>query len=143
MGTRRDFCKKTLLATGACSLGGAFLLDSCGTATKAVATDYSVSENKLNIDLSAFADKKYLVFDDNKLELPIYVAKLKDGTYKAFLMRCTHRGCTVQAQGSIMVCPCHGAEFNNQGQVLTGPATQALAEFKTTKTKTQLIVDLK
>ena len=143
MASRREFCKKTFLAAGACSLGGAFFLEACSSTSLALADTYTIIEKELKVQLSAFGTKKQLVFDDKKLEHPIYVSKLEDGTYRAFLMQCTHRGCTVQAQGSIMVCPCHGAEFNNNGKVLAGPASESLPEFKTSKNTTELTVYIK
>ena len=139
MASRREFCKSTILAAGACSLGGAFLLNSCGT-SKALTTDYSVIGKELKIRLSAFSEKSHLVFDDNKLEIPVYVSKHSEIYFQAFLMKCTHRNCTVTATGPVMVCPCHGSEFNNKGQVLTGPASEPLLEFKIKKTESELIV---
>jgi cytochrome b6-f complex iron-sulfur subunit len=49
---------------------------------------------------------------------------------------CTHQGCDI-AGGSVsfaqLRCPCHGSEFNNQGQVLLGPAPSPLAHLQVTK----------
>lgn len=46
---------------------------------------------------------------------------------------CTHKGCVVAWNGSSkkFVCPCHGAEFSSDGQVLAGPAAQPLPTYQT------------
>lgn len=55
------------------------------------------------------------------------------GTYRAFSSICTHQGCTVSGySGGRMICPCHGSEFNQNGQVVTGPAPSPLREFAVT-----------
>ncbi|MGV3708769.1 MAG: ubiquinol-cytochrome c reductase iron-sulfur subunit [Gemmatimonas sp.] len=52
------------------------------------------------------------------------------GTYKAFSSICTHDRCTVTGYtGTRLVCPCHGSQFNQNGQVVVGPAPSALREF--------------
>jgi len=45
--------------------------------------------------------------------------------------KCTHQGCTVewQTQEQTFACPCHGSEFDAQGQVISGPATQPLSSY--------------
>jgi cytochrome b6-f complex iron-sulfur subunit len=45
---------------------------------------------------------------------------------------CTHNGCEVdwKAKNSQFACPCHGAKFNSEGNVIKGPATRALTSFK-------------
>ncbi len=51
------------------------------------------------------------------------------GDFVAFDAICPHAGCTVQfAQSSdIIVCPCHGSEFNARtGALVRGPATRGL-----------------
>jgi Rieske Fe-S protein len=42
---------------------------------------------------------------------------------------CTHAGCIVHWDSSarIWACPCHGSRFGPEGEVLNGPATEALA----------------
>lgn len=63
---------------------------------------------------------------------PICIYKISEDTYSAALMKCTHRGCELNVGGGIYSCPCHGSEFDTQGNVLEGPADQDLQLFKTT-----------
>lgn len=52
------------------------------------------------------------------------------GTYKAFSSICTHEGCTVNGyNGSRLICPCHGSEYDLTGKVVAGPAPTALREY--------------
>jgi len=50
------------------------------------------------------------------------------GTARALSARCTHLGCTVTIaeDGSSLVCPCHGSEFELDGTVRRGPAKHPL-----------------
>ena len=69
----------------------------------------------------------------------VYQTKGKE----ALCLTCPHQGCTVQVQnnGSYR-CPCHGAEFTAQGEVVKGPATRNLSRFNviaTTPERVQLI----
>ncbi|MEA5465536.1 FAD-dependent oxidoreductase [Leptothoe sp. PORK10 BA2] len=53
---------------------------------------------------------------------------------QAISLTCTHQGCSVHkevaANGDGFLCPCHGAAYNSQGKVLSGPAQENLAQFK-------------
>lgn len=44
---------------------------------------------------------------------------------------CTHRGCTVETQGAVLICPCHGSTYTRSGSVLRGPADRPLPAYKT------------
>jgi Rieske Fe-S protein len=44
-----------------------------------------------------------------------------------FSSTCPHLGCRInRAEGSEIVCPCHGSRFNARGEVLRGPARHGL-----------------
>lgn len=57
-----------------------------------------------------------------------------DGTIHAFDDACTHRRCSLaegELDGSVVSCPCHGAEFDvTCGEVLEGPATEPVEVFE-------------
>lgn len=49
------------------------------------------------------------------------------GNFVGLSSICTHAGCPVtEIEGQAIVCPCHRSEFNLDGSVRTGPATQPL-----------------
>lgn len=49
--------------------------------------------------------------------------------FTAISLTCTHLGCTVEENGEGYHCPCHGSQYNAEGQVEHGPATQPLASL--------------
>jgi cytochrome b6-f complex iron-sulfur subunit len=58
---------------------------------------------------------------------PITLARQSSGTVAGFTAICTHMGCTVNAGGPELHCPCHGSIFNAfTGQVIDGPASRPL-----------------
>lgn len=74
---------------------------------------------------------------------PLYVLVLEDGRYAALSPICTHLGCTVDIAGIHLVCPCHGSTYDRSGQVLRGPASRPLSDFRTTTTSEgELIIQL-
>lgn len=60
---------------------------------------------------------------------PLYVPALAGGGYAALSPICTHRGCTLNVEGTHLVCPCHVSTFDRRGRVLRGPADRPLEPF--------------
>ncbi len=58
-------------------------------------------------------------------EARIALIRDQDKAYALSLV-CTHLGCTVSVLPERLICPCHGSSFDRSGQVLEGPARQAL-----------------
>ena len=63
----------------------------------------------------------------------VFVADLGDDRYEVFDARCTHLGCPLvwdQAAREFH-CHCHGAVFDELGEVVSGPAPRALDRYAT------------
>ena len=62
----------------------------------------------------------------------VFLGRDSGGLY-AMTAICTHAGCNMETQGSItsqgILCNCHGSMFDDQGNVVRGPAQQALTHF--------------
>jgi Rieske Fe-S protein len=67
---------------------------------------------------------------------PIAVKRLDDTTFDAYSMVCTHQGCHTTIVSLVDIpqaftCACHGSRFDENGQVLRGPASAPLPRFIT------------
>ncbi len=61
----------------------------------------------------------------------VFVKRTEDEGVTAFLGRCSHMGCTVgwdEGDGSFH-CPCHDGRFDEEGEVVAGPATSGLTRL--------------
>lgn len=64
---------------------------------------------------------------------PIVLAQPTRGNVVGFSAICTHQGCTVNAGGAVLNCPCHGSTFNAfTGANLSGPAPSPLPAITVT-----------
>lgn len=87
--------------------------------------------------------RHYIVISNDKLDYPIYLLRASDTIYKAHWMKCSHQGTELQAAGDHLICPAHGSEFNNQGQVTQGPAEDNLRSFNTSIEADKIIIALR
>ena len=53
-----------------------------------------------------------------------------DGEIIACSLVCTHLGCTVAESATGFDCPCHGSRFDENGNVLAGPAQKPLKTLR-------------
>jgi len=83
-------------------------------------------------------EKKRIVLDDPRRfpvdtftfleEHNLYVYRDHEGL-KAVSAICTHLGCIIEKSMDGFECPCHGSCYNNDGEVLSGPAPRNLAWY--------------
>ncbi|HEV8271135.1 MAG TPA: FAD-dependent oxidoreductase [Chitinophagaceae bacterium] len=83
----------------------------------------------------ATGEGKIVNFKDEK----IAIYKDEKGSVHALHPTCTHVGCEVKWNNAELTwdCPCHGARYSYDGQVLNGPATKNLAKVSVRKLVTK------
>ena len=61
---------------------------------------------------------------------PILIVRDAPRRFHALSMQCTHEGCPVRPPvGGVITCPCHGSQYDLEGQVRRGPAQLPLARY--------------
>ena len=128
---RRLFLKAMLASLGASAL---WLMNSLARRTGVLPEN---AETILTIPLTAgngirFYDRAIVITGAERLT--------------AFSSTCPHLGCRInRAEGSELVCPCHGSRFNTRGEVLRGPAKRGLQplHFELDRTSATLRITLK
>lgn len=134
--TRRDFLSTAAATCAACALAKClpFSVEPVPTFT-AGAADLS---GQVRVALASVASLKKVGgavtvtvdgFSDNVL-----VMHLANGSYAGVSSTCTHAGCpvTFRADKQLVECPCHGARFDLQGNVLRAPAASPLRQVLAT-----------
>lgn len=72
----------------------------------------------------------------------VIVARINSNTFSALSQYCTHQGATVEyaASANMFHCPRHGSNFDDNGNVLNGPAGSPLQKYNTSLNGTMLRV---
>jgi Rieske Fe-S protein len=150
--TRREFCQQAGQAATLAVLAGAFtsLLQSCGaedplsSSGNALSTISATLTNNtitLTIDANsplATVGSAALVQYSNSALL---VARTAQDTFVALTAICTHQNCTItNFSNATYTCPCHGSQFNTNGQVTKGPANTSLKKYQTAFANNQLTI---
>ena len=100
------------------------------------------ASGRLVVSRAEFERQPYALVDAPGLEFPVYVHQHGPEEFSAVLTRCMHRGCTVEPEGSKLVCPCHGSEYTNLGAVLRGPTQAPLVRYPVSVGGEDVIIDL-
>ena len=131
--SRRAFIGRAIALGVSLSAIGAFLAACSTSATAAPASQPPASGG----DSGTIANTKVLAstgsaeFTIPSDGHPGVIVKLADGSFVAYDATCTHAGCTVAYDGSLLACPCHGSKFDPAAgaSVVAGPAPRPLAEL--------------
>ena len=116
-------------------------LESCGGA-KTLAIEPAAGSNIIDVPLSQFGSATYTVVKSKKVGDDLIIAKQPDGSYKALVKRCTHKGGPVNVDGADLKCSWHGSRFSMSGTVVNGPAAAPLKSYPATLEGDVVKVDL-
>ncbi|GAC1311664.1 MAG: Rieske (2Fe-2S) protein [Mucilaginibacter sp.] len=95
---------------------------------------------------SADLNSELLNVGDSKVVKNVIVVRLASGnastSFTAVQVICTHQGANIgyNASQGLFICPAHGSEFSQSGQVVQGPALAPLQKYNVTITNNILTV---
>jgi len=137
---RREFLGRVeCLGAGAVAAGLALPLTGC------IGFHYvntTVAGNRLVVALEDFGTGRFALVDAPNLPLPLYLYRADDGSFSAVSTRCMHRGCQVEPVAEHLVCPCHGSEYTNTGEVLKGPTQRPLRRLPVSVENERILIEL-
>ena len=151
--TRREFCLNACQAASFVALGGALAtilqgcssndpLSSSGSLSKIQATAVNGTITlaiDTNSPLATIGNAAQVQYGNGTL----LVVRMAQDTFAAVTAICTHQGCTIAGYGSqIYTCPCHGSQFDANGQVKKGPANSPLRKYQTGFANNHLTITL-
>ena len=126
--------RRRFVELGACGTAGAVFLPLTGCASLA-AVRLTPEDGTLSLDVryhpSLDRPGGHLKVAADGIARPIYVIAQEGGSFVALSSECTHLKCTVEFEGTRIVCPCHGSTFDRGGMVLAGPAERPLDRYPT------------
>ena len=94
--------------------------------------------------VAVFGDDEIGLWDAKQVVVagrPVLVVNTGEG-YRAFSAVCTHLGCVVKWKKGRreFFCPCHGARFDVEGEVMGGPAPRPLAKLEVSEIPGTVVV---
>jgi cytochrome b6-f complex iron-sulfur subunit len=127
---RRTFIKS--VAAVAATTPFVSLVHGCGSSAPSLhipAVNSKVTVSKLDLpDLAT--PNSYVKLYVNDHANPIILFQREGKGMAAVLSTCAHSGCEVRKTRAKFECPCHGSEYDVNGNVLKGPAAEALENYR-------------
>lgn len=138
---RRNFIKTSCLAGGAIGLGTLAMVSSLQSCTKDTLANVNFTLDLTDSTYAALGHVGGSVVVNNN-GYNIIVVRVTTSTYKAVSNTCTHQGCTVAYNSSIdgYLCPCHGGQYDIDGNVVAGPPPSALTKFNVSVSGTTMTI---
>ena len=135
---RRDFLKTSCglcVTLGPGLLGG--ILESC-----APAGVYEAERNgdALVVPLTRFDINELQIVRSEDEQYNIAVHRRHDDTYIALLMSCTHAATQLVSTGDEFVWRLHGSRYNEEGEVVQGPAERPMKVLETRTENDRLLI---
>ena len=136
---RRDFLSTSSKAACACALGaGSLLITHCSSPSDSyVPADSSGIELDFDLTSNEFValqnDDGSVATGSNDIDSAGLLLLRSGDNVKAFTRRCTHQGVQLNAfSDGVALCAFgHGAQFNSNGQHISGPGSGSLKSYET------------
>jgi cytochrome b6-f complex iron-sulfur subunit len=147
--TRREFLAR--LAAGGAAAAALAASPGCAIFMSSVDPDVTlpVSGDTLLVPTSALpwehgGGNALVVGVEGRPDDKLLLLRAPDGELIALSTTCTHRGCDVRwnSERGLIVCPCHGSEYDVHGGNLVGPAKRPLHRYTVDKRAEGLAVTL-
>ncbi|MEC4983724.1 MAG: FAD-dependent oxidoreductase [Oscillatoria sp. PMC 1068.18] len=93
----------------------------------------SYQQGNTETNIPFWVQRNYLIPEDNFTYYGAAdnVFATKPNQTEAISLTCTHQGCTVKPQpDGKLLCPCHGALYDSDGKIISGPAPRDLPRFQ-------------
>lgn len=124
---RREFIRRLeALSAGAAACGAGASLSGC---LGFHFVNSTLVGSTLVVRRAELGDSRFALLDAPGFALPIFLRRAEDGAWSAVSTRCMHRGCQVEPVADKLVCPCHGSEYTETGEVLKGPTEHPLRRY--------------
>ena len=136
---RRDFLTNSTKAACACALGvGSLFIKSCSNPNEpSTPIDSTGIELDFNLTTDEFVplqiDEGSVATGSNEIDSAGLLLLRSGDSIKAFTRRCTHQGVQLNAfSNGVSVCAYgHGAQFNSNGNHISGPGGGSLKSYET------------
>ncbi len=143
---RREFIEITGKAVCACSLGTTSLLINSCSEQNPVSPNTEGTELTLDLNDESLqilnVEGGSVITSGNELDSMGLLLLREGDSIKAFANRCTHASYDLRPfdDSGLSTCIGHGAQFNTNGEAVTGPATRSLKSFETLLNENELTV---
>lgn len=135
--SRRDFIITNVKKLGVIALGTytISIINSCSDDSNP--TSPNGKNVVITIDITQTANKALqtiggtVAISGNELDSKgMLIVRQSESNIVALSRKCTHQGCTVpNFVSGISTCPCHGSQYDTNGNVVKGPAPKALTKY--------------
>jgi cytochrome b6-f complex iron-sulfur subunit len=132
--TRRDFIKKSAIgvAAGSAAISGINITNLFADTSKKAYAAISRTGDDIIVNLADEKNKALsTVGGSMNVNDETILIRSSQTQFMALSLICTHKGCTVEKDGSKFVCPCHGSEYTLDGKVTQGPSKTDLKTYET------------
>ena len=102
-----------------------------------------VVNNTISFPLSSFNTSGLQIIQPKGWEYNIAVQKKDDGSYETLLLQCTHQDNQLTSTGNGYTCSLHGSQFDKDGNVTHGPASEPLHKYITTVNNGEITINVK